>query len=229
MQAFIRGFNSRLRIIKCKTEIVVRETTAIKNEQQEMEAHVKSCCCCDQGVTRIRCFFEKNAYSPGEEAKMYCVLNNKDGKAVVEHVSVSLKNEITYISKENHRQQRTINVFENRFSGLGAGEEGERDQMVRIVSHSNKLNPMDIKPTARGNNLKSVYYLQVEAVLSASCTCCSELPIVKQPILIYPWMPINYAFEAPRNWRPEEMQMVNLKMNMDLANNNLNNMNNPYQ
>lgn len=65
MQAFIRGFNSRLRIIKCKTEIVVRETTAIKNEQQEMEAHVKSCCCCDQGVTRIRCFFEKNAYSPG--------------------------------------------------------------------------------------------------------------------------------------------------------------------
>lgn len=71
---------------------------------------------------------------------------------------------------------------------------------------------MDIKPTARGRNLKSVYFLQVEAVLSASCTCCSDLPVVNQPILIYPWMPINNIFEAPRNWHPEEMQMVNLQL-----------------
>lgn len=36
MQAFIRGFNTRLRIVKCKTEIIVRETTEIKNDKQEM-------------------------------------------------------------------------------------------------------------------------------------------------------------------------------------------------
>lgn len=47
----------RTRIIRAKTEIIIREIAPIKNEQQEMEAHVKSCCCVDQGVTRIRCFF----------------------------------------------------------------------------------------------------------------------------------------------------------------------------
>lgn len=53
MQAFVRGFNSRLRIIKCKTEIIMRETAPIKNDHQTMEAHVTSCCCIDQGTTRI--------------------------------------------------------------------------------------------------------------------------------------------------------------------------------
>jgi hypothetical protein len=56
MQAFIRVSN-RIRAIRAKSEVMIRETAPIKNDQQEMEAHVKSCCCVDQGVTRIRCFF----------------------------------------------------------------------------------------------------------------------------------------------------------------------------
>jgi hypothetical protein len=46
--------------------------------------------------------------------------------------------------------------------------------------------------------------------------------------LIYPWIPVNNIFQAPGNWHPEVMQMANLKMNLDLANNNINAMNNPY-
>lgn len=159
---------------------------------------------------------------------MYCVLDNKEGKAIVENVSVSLLNEITYISRENHRKNTTYTIFQNQFSGLGAGEEGERDQVVKIVNHRNAQNPMDIKPTARGNNLKSTYFLKVEAVLSASCTCCSDLPVVRQPILIYPWIPVNNLFQQPSNWQPEVMQMVNISVNVEASNNNLNNMNNPY-
>ena len=91
-------------LIKCKNEIVIRETTIQKNDKQEMEASVTSCCCCNQGITRIRCFFEKNAYSPGEEARMYCVLDNTEGKAVVERVSVALINDISYTSNDNHHK-----------------------------------------------------------------------------------------------------------------------------
>lgn len=57
MQAFVRGFNGKQRIVKCKSEIVIRETTVIKLEKQEMVAHVKSCCCIDQGISRIQCYF----------------------------------------------------------------------------------------------------------------------------------------------------------------------------
>jgi len=82
---------------------------------------------------------------------------------------------------------------------------------------------MDIKPTtARGKYLKSTYYLKVEAVLSASCTCCSDLPVVKQPIHIYPWIPNIQTFVPPSSWRPEEMQMVNFKMEMNAQNPRLN-------
>jgi hypothetical protein len=41
-------------------------------------------------------------------------------------------------------------------------------------------------------------------------------------------MPINNIFEAPRNWQPEEMQMANLMIGMEISNPNLQNMNNPY-
>jgi hypothetical protein len=34
MQAFIRGSTNKLRVIKAKTEIIVREIAPIKNEQQ---------------------------------------------------------------------------------------------------------------------------------------------------------------------------------------------------
>lgn len=42
---------------------------------------------------------------------MYCVLDNKEGKAVVQRVSVALKNDITYISKENHQKHLTYTIF----------------------------------------------------------------------------------------------------------------------
>lgn len=122
MQAFVRGFNNRLRIIKTKTEIVIRETAPISNDKKEMEARVTSCCCIDQGTTLIRCFFEKNGYSPGEDAKMYCVVNNKQGKGRVQRVSVALRNSITYTSAENHKKNNTYTIFENSFPGLDAGQ-----------------------------------------------------------------------------------------------------------
>jgi len=37
----------------------------------------------------------------------------------------------------------------------------------------------DIKPTARGSALHSVYFLVVNANLAAPCTCCSNLPVVR--------------------------------------------------
>lgn len=34
MRVFVRGFNSHRRLIKHRTEIVIRETSIIKNEKQ---------------------------------------------------------------------------------------------------------------------------------------------------------------------------------------------------
>lgn len=103
-------------------------------------------------------------------------------------------------------------IFHNVFSGLPMGQEGERTQIVHIVN-KNDRELMNIQPTARGIKLQSVYYLKVEGVLAASCTCCSELPEVKQPILIYPYMVVD-TFQKPANWQPEQMPTVNLNINL---------------
>lgn len=76
----------------------------IKNDHQIMEAHVTSCCCIDQGTTCIECFFERNAYTPGEDANMYCKVDNTQGKSAVQSVDVSLVNEICYTSSEGHKK-----------------------------------------------------------------------------------------------------------------------------
>ena len=74
----------------------------------------------------------------------------------------------------------------------------------------------DIKPTATGSRLHSVYFLRVEAQLAAPCTCCSDLPVVKQPTLIYPFIPVNYNFNPPPNWAPTIMPMANLQIGVNV-------------
>ena len=137
-------------------------------------------------------------------------------------------NEITYTSKEGVKKKFSNVIFQRNFPGLEKGQQMEREQAVKIINNKPSSDQFDIKPTARGQKLYSVYFLRVEAVLSASCTCCSELPVVNQEILIYPYIPVNYMFNAPTSWHPEEMPMINLQVAMDHGNKMLDEMNNPY-
>lgn len=97
-----------------------------------------------------------------------------------------------------------------------------------IILNQKNQDKYAIKPTSRGSRLQSIYFLRVEAELDASCTCCSELPVVNQPIVIYPLIPVNYFFQAPPNWSPQVMPMMNLENAFSAQNGNLNQMNNPY-
>lgn len=133
---------------------------------------------------------------PGDQAKIYCVLNTKESLADVTRVTVKLLNQITYTSKDSHRKYMEYALFTKEFSGLQKGNQKERQEAVSIINTSMpNSNPHDIMPTARGERVKSVYVLRVEAVLNASCTCCSDLPVVYQPIVIYPFIEVNYFFK----------------------------------
>lgn len=123
MRVFVRGYNTRRRLMKHRTEIIIRETAVIKNEKQEMEAHVKSCCCIDKGVSKIQCYFEKNGYSPGEQARIYCILDNKASQADITRVTVKLINNVTYTSNQRQQLKFSKTLFTNTFPGLNAGEE----------------------------------------------------------------------------------------------------------
>jgi hypothetical protein len=91
-----------------------------------MEAHVKSCCCFDKGVSKIQCYFEKNGYMPGEQAKIFCILDNRGCVVDITEVTVKLINTIKYTSKDGHNKVIENTLFTSRFEGLPAGEEVER-------------------------------------------------------------------------------------------------------
>ena len=99
-----------------------------------MEAHIKSCCCMDKGVTKIQCYFEKNGYSPGEQARIYSIIDNRGSLVDVTRVTVKLINEITYTSAENKRKNFSKCLLVNTFPGLPKNEEIERDKTVIIAN-----------------------------------------------------------------------------------------------
>lgn len=86
-----------------------------------MVAHVKSCCCMDKGVTKIQCYFDKNGYMPGQQAKIYCILDTRGSLVDITRVTVKLINHITYTSKDNHHKNMQIMLFRNDFPGLEKG------------------------------------------------------------------------------------------------------------
>ena len=38
----------------------------IKSDIKEIEANIVECCCCNQGISKVKCYFEKNAFAIGE-------------------------------------------------------------------------------------------------------------------------------------------------------------------
>lgn len=186
---------------------------------------MKSCCCINKGVSKIKCYFEKNGYIPGEEAKIFCELDNRGCQANVNNVTIKLINDINYTSKDNYHKTMKDVILASSFPGLPAGGEQQSEKTVRIQGHGEHAY---IQPTARGERVRSVYYLKVEAELDASCTCCSELPIVEQSVVIYPYMNIVQNFEKPANWTPEMFSAVNLQTAITVKNEKLDQMQNPY-
>ena len=63
---------------------------------------------------------------PGEDARIYCMLDNTEGQSEVTSVDVTLLNEITYTSSEGYKKTFRENIFKKSFSGLQAGQKGER-------------------------------------------------------------------------------------------------------
>lgn len=60
---------------------------------------------------------------PGEQAKIYCILDNRGCVADITRVTVKLINHITYVSKQNLRKQMQSVLFRKEFQGLPAGGE----------------------------------------------------------------------------------------------------------
>ena len=60
---------------------------------------------------------------PGEQAKIFCILDTRGSLTDVTRVTVKLINKITYISKDNHQKNMDVTLFTCDFPGLQMGSE----------------------------------------------------------------------------------------------------------
>lgn len=57
-----------------------------------MEAKVVSCCCINKGTSKITLGFEKDQYAIGEDATLFCEVDNSSSEAKINSIVGSLVN-----------------------------------------------------------------------------------------------------------------------------------------
>ena len=199
--------------MKCTQELIIREP--IKNPQLynipvENSVISKTWCCVNQGISKIKCFFEKNTYCPKETANMMCEVDNSNCNLNVRAVNMSLLMNIRLRAANGVEKNisETVNSF--NLGGISAHETalGDKTKIAGILL-TNQVRNRGLQPSTNGNLVKCEYYLSIKTVLDG-VTCCASDPEVRIPLTIFaaPLMNFN-QIQAPANWQPEMMPVYN--------------------
>jgi len=199
--------------LKYTQELILREP--IKNQMMynvpiENSINATTWCCMSQGVSKIKCFFEKNNYCPGELANMISEIDNSQCDLPVRHVNIRLLMNIRL--KANHGKEHNISETMNSYDLPGIGPHdtalAERRKIAGIYL-TNQVRNRGLQPSTSGSLIRCEYFLSVKTVLDG-VTCCSADPEVRIPLTIFapPLMNFNQV-QVPENWKPQVMPPYN--------------------
>jgi len=213
VKAELTNFQDSGAKLKYCQPLILREP--IKNQMLynvpiENAINAKTWCCLSQGVSKMKCFFEKNTYCPGEQANMMCEIENSQCNLPVRNVNIRLLMNIRLIT--NTGREKFITEVVNSFDlpGIGAHETAvENNRKVAGIFLTNRFRNRAIQPSTTGSLVKCEYILSVKTVLDG-VTCCTADPEVRIPLTIFapPLMNFNQV-AAPPNWNPQSMPVYN--------------------
>lgn len=219
--------------LKYTQELIVREP--IKNQMMfnvpvENSINSKTWCCIDQGLSKIKCFFEKNTYCPNEIANMMCEVDNSQCNLNVKSVNMRLLMNIRL--KASHGKEKFISETVNSYNMEGIlAHETALDQKTKVagILLTNQVRNRALQPSTSGSLVKCEYVLSVKTLLDG-VTCCTADPEARIPLTIFAPPLINFnQVQAPENWNPSMMPAYNCVFNEGYAypseKDTLNNMN----
>lgn len=67
-----------------------------------MKKNTKTWCCIDNGESSIKCYFENNAYLPGEKANVVTEIDNSKCNLAIKEIKGELIKKIRLESKTSH-------------------------------------------------------------------------------------------------------------------------------
>ena len=230
LEAYLKPHLDKDPKMKYKQPINLRETIlpVAGDLPSTVTTPLKTCCCCKQGSNVLEANFEKNYYSPGENAQVTMELDNSGTKLQNRQVVFSLKQrleirpkgirlkfdfvkvkqELPGIMKGSNTNVGTLNVVlprfptENDFNKEIDTKNPKTWELVRL-----KENNDVITSTTQSSLITSSFYLEVSCPMSG---CCATLPVAKLPIGIFS---PNFQLpnvNAPDNWHPVALDNITL-------------------
>jgi len=204
--------------VKAKSPFYVREVNnrPVTSLGGESNLPMKSCFCCSQGFVKMKCYFEKNAYMPGEMANVIAEVDNSQGRIAIKNMICRLTYSMI-VANDSDSHTFTKNNSEVIAPGVAVGETktGATKLMFSVPIIPEKNKEGEELPSTHGNLVKAVYKLQVYgAIDSCWCACCSTEPMMEIPIFLSFEPARNIApLQAPANWAPQQIPLVAVSLN----------------
>ena len=86
-----------------------------------MNSHLKTWCCIDQGLSKIKSYFEKQNYFPMEEARLMVEMDNTNCKLNIKKLDVELHSKIVLTSSGGHSKHFDNVINKLHVPGVCAG------------------------------------------------------------------------------------------------------------
>eukprot|EP00347_Sterkiella_histriomuscorum_P000383 403376073 len=211
-------------LMKYKQIVQVREP--VIQQQQHInkvcERQLTTCCCINQGTSKLDVFFEKNVFYPNENCRAQvtldnskCTLRMNQVRFVVEqHISIhagwdtystiynlSTKNET---GLEARHSKPEIKQFDLPLSTIkyDVGQDKKKDGTFKMRSDEAMFFLSQLQPQVNSKHLKNEYFLGVRCDFEG-CTCCSQQPNVLIPITILSQMDLQqFQIQSPPDFNP---------------------------
>lgn len=213
--------------IKCSRELFVREKKANIFSKGEILLPMSSCLCISQGSCQIRCYFEKNAYESGENANVFCEIDNTGGSKSLENLSFELKNQIILRTDDGETKEYNSIICKKEMQGIASGQKAEgpnkkaisvsltpsnlnqtKDyEEVKMEDDDNENQNDKLQESSTGQLINSSYFLEVLAKSSGTLTCSSQ-KTTKIPVMIFKKPKANKKMQG--EWNPKVMETTNL-------------------
>ena len=159
--------------------------------------NINKCFCFSAGRTHMKCYLDKNSYTPGEEARLNCSINNSNCSLAVQGVEVVLVRELSFKGENKNvaggegNKENIQEIFRRTFPGVPAGQTRGQDLEGSIFNlkienselEENSSENKSIQPTvSKGQMIKCKYHLKIELKYEGSCLKYPNDP----PVLIIP-------------------------------------------
>jgi len=193
--------------IKHTQRLVVHEGlfSEVRPVSREAQSKVTQCCCIDKGTASLRATFDKNAYVPGETARVVCEVDNQSSLRL-RHVRSKLKRRLTLHDNAGRRHQMVDTLAQGSYDGVDPFTScmGEAARFVPLLLANNTREP--VQPQTHGRLVTCDYWVEVELDVPMG----SDINVVLETTIYAP-IPVPAPLVAPPGWSaPQTMAPVAL-------------------